>query len=59
MIFLVPPEFGNRTGDNLTRCEDDEYDENACYNWADVHQLYDNHKARFHPTQMNLDPAEP
>lgn len=44
------PEFGNHNGDNLADCEDDEYDENAYYNWTDhpIRKLYDNPKNLFH-----------
>lgn len=52
MNYLVPIEFGNRTGDNLTESEDDEYDENAHYNWINhpIRRLYDNPRNIFHPS---------
>jgi hypothetical protein len=50
MVFLVDPEFGNRNGDNLTFSEDDEYDENAHFNWVNhpIRQFYENQKNIFH-----------
>ena len=61
MTFLVDPEFGNRNGDNLTFSEDDEYDENACYNWVNhpIRQLYYNPKTRFHPSNPYDDEDSP
>lgn len=55
MTYLVDPEYGNHNGDNLTESEDDEYDENAYFNWVNhpIRQLYDNRKTRFHSSYLN------
>jgi hypothetical protein len=47
-----PEIFGNNNGDNLTECEDDEYDENSCFNWINhpVRCFFDNPKNIFHPS---------
>jgi len=52
MTHLVPVEFGNHNGDNLTEDSDDEHDENAHYNWTNhpIRKLYDNPKNIFHPS---------
>lgn len=55
MHFLIDPEFGNLTGDNLIEGEDDEFDENACYNWVNhpIRKLYDNPRNTYHPSYMD------
>jgi hypothetical protein len=61
MNYLVDPEFGNRNGDNCTEDPEDEYDENAYYNWVNhpIRKLYDNPKNSFHQTYLTDEPEEP
>lgn len=58
MSFLIDPAYGNHNGDNLTESEDDEFDENAYYNWVNhpIRQLYDNPRNSFHASG---DPEQP
>ena len=54
MNFLVGPEVGNGNGDNLAEDPEDEYDENAHYNWTNhpIRKLYDNPKNSFHRSRL-------
>lgn len=52
MNWLIDPEFGNHNGDNLTEDPEDEYDENAHYNWTDhpIRRFFHNPRTSFHPS---------
>ena len=60
MNFLVDPELGNGNGDNLTEDPEDEYDENAHYNWINhpIRRLYDNPRNIFHPSFIEEPPEQ-
>lgn len=57
----VDPEFGNHNGDNLTEDPEDEYDENAHYNWTDhpIRKFFNNPRTSFHPSFIEDGHHEP